>query len=301
MSIEVVEKENKVVVEGLERGNGHTLGVALRRTLLNQLTGAAPIAVRMKDVDEYVKHEFSTIKGVRENVLQIILNIKKIRVELLGSQPQIMKLEAKTGSVRAGEFITPNEVRIINPDIQIANLDAGANITIEVIVARGKGYMLAEEVKSRYMKDIRDFLGIDPKLNIIYLDALFSPVRRVNYKVSEVSHPLKGNYEILEFEIDTDGSITPREAIKSASTIVAELLSKFAPDRISVTQVYEEPVAPVIEKSILELGLDEKIVEALKSEKITTLSELKERWSSGALKAFLKEKDLEKIEKILER
>ncbi|MCS7184317.1 MAG: hypothetical protein NZ870_00080 [bacterium] len=301
MSIEIVEKNNKLVFEPLEPGNGHTLGVLLRRTLLNQLSGAAPIAVRIKDIDEYVKHEFTTIKGVRETVLHILLNIKKMRVELLGNEPKIIKARSSGGVLKAKDFEVPNEVKIINKDLEIANIDAAADVTIEVIVAKGKGYMLAETVKNKYSKDIKEFLGIEPKLNIIFLDALFSPIVRVNYKVNEVSHPIKGKYDSLELEVESDGSITATEAIKEAAVIVAKILSNIAPDRITVLDVYEEPQAPIIiNKSIEELGLDEEIQDILKTEGITTLSQLKERLNSGALKAFLKEKHIQKIKKIIQ-
>jgi len=200
-------KKSTFIIEGLHPGYGITLGNALRRVLLSSIEGAAITSFKIKDV----QHEFSSIDYVYQSTIDIMLNLKSLRVKLYGDDPQVIKLKASGEREVSGKDFEPNPmVEIMNPEQLIATLtDKKANLEIEAMVEKGLGYSLAEERK------------IDKvPIGTILVDAIFSPVERVNFKVEDMRVGGKTNFNRLILEIDTDGSVSPREALLEAIDIL---------------------------------------------------------------------------------
>ena len=203
----------KFACEPLERGFGTTLGNALRRVLLSSLRGSAITAVRIKDV----YHEFSAIPGVLEDVTEILLNLKQVRLKVLSEGVRMLHLEANTsGELKAGDIQTDGMVEILNPEHHIATLGADGELMLEMTVKSGKGFVSAEVNKDE-----------DQAIGYIPLDASFSPVRKVNYLVTQARVGQRTDYDKLTLEVWTDGSITPENSIAYASKILKEHLSMF--------------------------------------------------------------------------
>lgn len=204
----------KLVIKPLERGFGTTLGNALRRVLLSSLQGAAITGV---EIDKVV-HEFSTIAGVREDVTEIILNLKQVAISMVSDRPKRMILRAsEKGEVRAGQIETVGDAKILNPRHVICTLDEGASVRMEFVVETGKGYVPAE-------KNRRDDT---PVVGFIPIDAVFSPVRRVGYTVEDYREGNVLDYDSLTMNIETDGSIKPEDAVGYAARILQDQLQKF--------------------------------------------------------------------------
>jgi DNA-directed RNA polymerase subunit alpha len=206
----VIRKEgNEAVfeIEGLYPGYGLTLGNALRRALLSSLPGAAVVSVKIKGAD----HEFSTLPFVIEDVVELILNLKEIRFKIYGSDPQMISLKAKgEKEVKAGDFETPSQVEIVNPQIHIATLtDKRANLEIEAVVEKGWGYVPTETRK-------KEKLGVGS----IAVDAIFAPIKKINYEVENMRVGDRTDYNRLRLHIETDGTISPEEALKQAARIL---------------------------------------------------------------------------------
>lgn len=212
----------KIVVKPLERGFGLTLGNALRRVLLSSLQGAAITAVRI----DGVQHEFSTIPGTQEDVSNIILNLKKASLKLLENEFATMKL-SKTGPgvVTLGDFETGGHVEILNPDLQLATLGEEGKINMEVEIEMGKGFVLAEENKD-----------VDAPVGTIFLDSHFAPVSKCNYTVTNARVGQVTDYDRLNLEVWTNGSISPEDAVGFAAKILKDQVQVF----ISFDE-YEEP------------------------------------------------------------
>jgi DNA-directed RNA polymerase subunit alpha len=189
----------RFIAEPFERGYGHTIGNALRRILLSSLEGSAVTAVRIKGA----LHEFSVIKGIKEDVANIILNLKKIRLKMYTPGPETLYLTVKKEGVAIAKDIQPNSnIEILTPEQPIATLDHGSNLEIEMEVTRGKGYVLAEENKS-----------VKHSTNTILLDALFSPIVKVNYEVEHTRVEQITDYDKLILDIWTDGSVAPSDSL----------------------------------------------------------------------------------------
>lgn len=209
----VSEEGNKGVyeIDGLYTGYGYTLGNAIRRVLLSSLPGAAATAVKI----EGVNHEFSTIPGIKEDVILILLNIKQLRFKMHTDEPQTINLSAKgQKKIYAKDFTASNQIEILNKDLPIATLTAkDAKLNLEVTVEKGMGYVPREALKKE-------------KINIgmIMLDAIFTPVRRVNYEVENMRVGERTDYNRLSFVIETDGSINPRQALEEAIKITLRQL-----------------------------------------------------------------------------
>ena len=220
-----------VEVEPLDRGFGHTFGNSLRRVLLSSLEGAAVTSIRV----DGVQHEFTTVKGVREDVTDIILNLRGLVCRLVGEADEIeVELSRQgPGTVTAGDIACPADLEILNPDLEIANLEAGASLDMVITIARGRGYVPADQNK-----------GPGSTIGVIPVDSNFSPVRRVRYEVGAARVGQRTDYDKLTLEVETDGSVDPRTAVAQASAILIERLSIFADPKDIRLLGEEEPEAP---------------------------------------------------------
>ena len=220
----------KFTIEPFERGFGTTIGNALRRVMLSSLEGTAVRAVRIKNV----LHEFSTIKDVKEDVVEIILNLKQLIVKSSGDSPKVLALKVKGAKeVKASNIKVSSGVEIINPDLHIATLNKNGELDMEIHVGKGRGYITAEENREEKQP-----------VDLISIDSFFSPVKRVNYTVEDARVGQRTNYDRLILEVRTDETISPYDAIVSAAEIINEHLMLFiAPEKIKteeVEQVSEE-------------------------------------------------------------
>lgn len=237
-------------IEPLDRGYGDTLGSALRRVLLASIPGAAVTQVKISGL----KHQFGTIKGVKEDGVDLLLNIKALRVSYSGDKPIKLVLSAKgKKEVRASQIKTPAEVKITNPDLVIVTLsDSQAKLDIEMQVERGVGYVPAEERKT-------DTVGLIP------LDSDFSPIKRVNYRVEETRVGRLTNYDKLTLEIWTDGSVDPEESLKKAAQILISYFQQVISPPRAIKKSLDREAIPVKvgSLSVEELNLPTRIANAL--------------------------------------
>jgi DNA-directed RNA polymerase subunit alpha len=211
---EIDENRGIFVIEPLDRGFGYTFGNSLRRVLLSSLEGAAVTSVKI----EGVAHEFTTLPGVREDVTDIILNLKNLICVLHGDSPEIEVHVAKKGSgaVTAQDIAAPAELEILNPDLEIANLADKGKLELTLTIGRGRGYVPAELNR-----------GPEHTIGVIPVDSIFSPVRRVSYDVEAARVGQRTDYDKLRLDVTTDGSIDPREAIGQAAEILIRQLAIF--------------------------------------------------------------------------
>ena len=225
------ETLGQVEVEPLDRGFGHTFGNSIRRVLLSSLEGAAVKSVKI----DGVQHEFTTVPGVREDVTDIILNLRGLVCRLIGEADEIeIELSRQgPGVVTAGDITCPADLEILNPELEIANLEASASLGIVLTIARGRGYVPADQNK-----------GPGTTIGVIPVDSNFSPVRRVRYEVGAARVGQRTDYDKLTIEVETDGSVDPRTAVAQASAILIERLSIFADPNDIRMLVEEEPEAP---------------------------------------------------------
>ncbi len=209
------ETLGKIEVEPLDRGFAHTFGNSLRRVLLSSLEGSAVTSVKIAGV----QHEFTTVKGVREDVTDIILNLRGLVCRLVGEADEIEVEISRQGPgvVTAGDIACPSDLEILNPDLEIANLEAGASLDMVLTIARGRGYVVAEGNK-----------GPGTSIGVIPVDSNFSPVRRVRYEVGAARVGQRTDYDKLILEVETDGSVDARTAVAQASAILIERLAIFA-------------------------------------------------------------------------
>jgi DNA-directed RNA polymerase subunit alpha len=224
----VSETLGRFEVEPLDRGFGHTFGNSLRRVLLSSLEGAAVTSVRI----EGVQHEFTTIPGVREDVTDMILNLRELVCRLHGEIGEIEVELSKVGpgQVTAADISAPADLEILNPELEIANLEAGARLEMILMISRGRGYVPAEQNK-----------GAGITIGVIPVDSNFSPVRRVRYEVSPARVGQRTDYDKLSLEIQTDGSVDPRSAMSEAAETLIGRLAIFADPES--TRLLTEPVA----------------------------------------------------------
>jgi DNA-directed RNA polymerase subunit alpha len=259
----------RFVVEPLEKGYGITVGNALRRVLLSSIEGAAPTAVKF----EGVYHEFTTIPGVVEDVTDIVLNIKKLRFVLHGEGPIFIELRKNgPGKVYAKDFEIPSQLELLTPDQEIATLDnENAEIEIHLRIDKGKGFILSEE--------IQEIFEIST-LGWIPLDADFSPIKKVTYKVEDTRVGRRTDYNKLTFEIWTDGSISPKDALVRASNILIDhfsLVRDKLVEAIFATERVEEKESESVEilnQTLEEAGLSGRALKILQENGIETVADL---------------------------
>jgi DNA-directed RNA polymerase subunit alpha len=211
---ETDEHRGVFVIEPLDRGFGHTFGNSLRRVLLSSLEGAAVTSVKI----EGTAHEFTTLPGVREDVTDIVLNLKNLVARLHGDSPEVEVHIAKKGSgtVTAGDIEAPAELELLNPELEIANLSGNGRLEMTLTIGRGRGYMPAEMNR-----------GPQHTIGVIPIDSIFSPVRRVAYQVESARVGQRTDYDKLTLDITTDGSVDPKDALAEAAEILIRQLAIF--------------------------------------------------------------------------
>jgi len=255
----------KFVVEPLERGYGFTLGNSLRRVLLSSLTGTAATHIKI----DGILHEFSTIKGVKEDTTELILNIKKMKLKLLAKESKVIRLEAKGEMVvRAMDFVSDPEVEILNPDHVIAHLtDKNSKLVLEVSVDKGRSYIPSEK------HEIKE--GI---IGLIPIDSNFSPIEKVRYNVEDTRIGQVINYDKLIIEVWADGSIKPMDAIIESSKLLREYYDCFIDikEERKVEEVEEKEEPSVKDVTVEELGLSIRSLNCLKRAGLKTLGEIME-------------------------
>jgi len=282
----------RVVMEPFERGYGHTLGNALRRILLSSMPGAAPTEVSI----EGVLHEYSTIEGVREDVVDILLNLKGVVLKLHGRNETTLSLnKAGEGIVTAADIQTSHDVEIINPDHIIAHIAPGGKLDMQIKVELGRGYEPANTRPSA--KDEGKTIGR------ILLDASFSPVRRVSYQVESARVEQRTDLDKLIIDLETNGAIDPEQSIRSAARILMEQLSVFADLETTTVAPVEQkqlPVAPELLRPVDDLELTVRSANCLKAENIYYIGDLIQRTETELLKTpNLGRKSLNEIKEVL--
>ncbi|MCH8347765.1 MAG: DNA-directed RNA polymerase subunit alpha [Proteobacteria bacterium] len=284
-------RKAKIVTEPLERGFGMTLGNALRRVLLSSLQGGAITSILV----EGVLHEFSSIPGVREDVTDIILNIKKIPIRMMGFNSKKLHLTVTSpGEVTAGQISEVDDVEIVDKDIVICTLDEGASLNMELTIESGKGYVPADRNRPE-----------DAPIGLIPIDALFSPVTKVSYKVENTREGEMLDYDKLTLEVETDGTITPEDAVAFAARILQDQLQLFInfeePQEIVPDKSEEEPaINPNLLKKVDELELSVRSANCLKNDNIVYIGDLVQKTESEMLRTpNFGRKSLNEIKEVL--
>jgi len=283
----------KFVIEPLERGYGITLGNAMRRILLSSLPGVAANHVRI----DGVLHEFSTVPGVKEDVTELILNIKSLALTMNGDGNRTIYIDAKgPGRVTAGDIRTEGDVQVINKDLHIATLDDNGRLYMELLVNRGRGYVSQTKNKSEEMP-----------IGTIPVDSIYTPVKRVNFVVENTRVGQITDYDKLTLEVWTNGTIKPEEAISLSAKILIEhfklfmTLTDHANDVEILIEKEEDKKEKVLEMTIEELDLSVRSYNCLKRAGINTVQELTERTMDDMMKVRnLGKKSLEEVEQKLE-
>jgi DNA-directed RNA polymerase subunit alpha len=285
------EAYGKFACEPLERGFGLTLGNALRRVLLSSLQGAAITSVKIGGV----LHEFSTIPGVMEDVADIVLNLKEVRLRLHGEGPKILRVHQKgQGVLRARDLSEDPTVEVMNPDKKVATLSADADVELEITVDTGKGYVGAEKNKSE-----------DMPIGTIPIDSIFSPVTKVNYSVTPARVGRETDFDRLSLEIWTDGTLAPVDALAFAAKILKEQLAIFInfeePTEAHLPMISEaRPLNPHLFKSVDELELSVRSANCLQNANIRLIGELVQRTEGEMLKTKnFGRKSLNEIKEVL--
>lgn len=279
----------KFVVEPLERGYGTTLGNSLRRVLLSSLPGTAVTSVRIAGV----QHEFSTIPGVKEDVTEVVLNIKGIIVKLHSDGPKTVYIEASGGcEVTAGDIKADAEVEVLNPELHIASLGPDANLSMELVVDHGRGYVVAEKNK-----------GTHQIVGTIPVDSIYSPVLKVNYAVENTRVGNKTDYDKLTIEVWTDKTISPRDAVSLGAKILCDHFALFTDlsetigSESTVKEKVEAQRDKVLEMTIEELDLSVRSFNCLKRANINTVEDLIGKTQDEMIKVRnLGRKSLEEVE-----
>ncbi len=285
------KRKAKLVIEPLERGFGTTMGNALRRVLLSSLQGAAITGVQI----DGVVHEFSAIPGVREDVTTIVLNLKQVAISMVSENPKRMVLKADgPGPVTAGQIEVTGDVKILNPDLVICHLDEQASVRMEFTVASGKGYVPADQSRPE-----------DAPIGFIPVDAIYSPVRRVGYQVEDTREGQVLDYDKLALTVETDGSVTPEDAVAYAARILQDQLQLFI--------TFDEPVVedqtqqeadlgfnPVLLKKVDELELSVRSANCLKNDNIVYIGDLIQKSEAEMLRTpNFGRKSLNEIKEVL--
>jgi DNA-directed RNA polymerase subunit alpha len=266
--IEAVEAEGNTqsfMISPLEPGFGHTLGNSLRRTLLSSIPGAAVTQVRFDDA----LHEFDVIKGVKEDVTDVILNLKDLVLTCTSDEAVTLRLDKRgPAEVRAGDIQTTSDVEILNPDLYIATVNASGRLALDLTVEQGRGYLSAERNKRT------------TTIGVIPVDAIFSPVRRVSFSIDPTRVEQSTNFDRLTLEVETDGSISPRDALASAGDTLRKLVDLFAelseaPRGLELGEIASPTsTSPDLDLPIEELDLSERPRNCLKRARVDSIGQL---------------------------
>jgi DNA-directed RNA polymerase subunit alpha len=295
--IEAGEAEGNLqrfTIAPLEPGFGHTLGNSLRRTLLSSIPGASVTQVRFDDA----LHEFDVIKGVKEDVTDIILNLKDLVLRCSADEPVTLRLDKRgPAEVRAGDIQTTSDVEILNPDLYIATVNATGRLAFDITVEQGRGYLSAERNKRTVT------------IGVIPVDAIFSPVRRVSFSIEPTRVEQATNFDKLNLEVETDGSITPRDALASAGDTLRKLVELVAeladePRGLELGEVASPTsTSPDLDLAIEELDLSERPRNCLKRARVDTIGQLVQKSEDDllAITNFGSKSLEEVIEKLDER
>ena len=287
----------KFICEPLERGYGTTFGNSLRRMLLSSLEGAAITSIRI----DGVLHEFSTIPGVRDDVTNMVLNLKELCLKMMGNEPRIIRIDVEgEKEVTAADIICDADIEILNPDLHIATVNEDGKLKIEMTVERGRGYVPADKNKKP-----------DDTIGVIPIDSIFSPVKRVNYTVQDTRVGNVTDYDRLILEVWTDGSLRPEEAVSKAAGILVMHLKLFQNmDGLPEEEEEEEATFPeeeeddsskVLDMTIEDLDLSVRSFNCLKRANINTVADLAEKTEDDMMKVRnLGRKSLEEVKKKLE-
>lgn len=246
-------------IEPLEQGYGNTLGVALRRVLLTSLSGAAITQIKI----DGVKHKFSTLEGMKEDVIELILNLKQVRLSYGGEKPVKLNLEKLgPGEVKAGDIKTSGQVEIVNRDLVLCRLTAKKKLKIELAAESGYGYVPAEERESG-------------KIGVIPIDAVFSPVQRVNYKVEATRVGRRTDLDRLVLEITTDGTVRPSKALKESARILIDFFTQVVkPKKMPVKEKVEMLSSETLRLTFEEVDVPTRIANALRKGGFETVGDL---------------------------
>ena len=284
-------RQATIVAEPLERGFGVTLGNALRRVLLSSLQGAAVTSIRI----DGVLHEFSSIPGVREDVTDLILNIKQLALAMHADGPKRMTLKAKgPGEVTAAQIQTPADIEIMNPDLVICHLDDGANLAIELEVGSGKGYVPASANRRE-----------DDPIGVIPVDSIFSPVRRVSYKIENTRVGQQTDYDKLSMTLETNGATKPEDALALAARILQDQLRLFInfeePTQAVAARIEDElPFNKNLLRKVDELELSVRSANCLKNDNIIYIGDLVQKTEAEMLRTpNFGRKSLNEIKEVL--
>lgn len=285
------QKFATVVAEPLERGFGLTLGNALRRILLSSLHGAAVTSIQV----DGVLHEFSSIQGVREDVTDIVLNLKGLALLMHGEGPKRMTVTADgPGEVRAGTIETGPDIEVMNPDLVICTLDEKASLSMELTVESGKGYVPASQHR-----------GEDAPIGLIPVDAMYSPVRQVAYKVENSREGQILDYDKLTLDVETNGTVTPDDAVAYAARILQDQLQLFINfEEPKTEEKVEEQIEPEFNRNLLrkvdELELSVRSANCLKNDNIVYIGDLIQKTESEMLRTpNFGRKSLNEIKEVL--
>ncbi len=280
-----------VVAEPLERGFGLTLGNALRRILLSSLQGGAVQSVHI----DGVLHEFSSIAGVREDVTDIVLNVKDIAIKMQGDGPKRMVVKKQgPGQVTAGDIQTVGDIVILNPDLVLCTLDEGAEIRMEFTVNTGKGYIPADRNRPE-----------DAPIGLIPIDSLYSPVKKVSYKVENTREGQILDYDKLTMSIETNGSVTPEDALAYAARILQDQLNVFITfeeprKEVTAESIPELAFNPAFLKKVDELELSVRSANCLKNDNIVYIGDLVQKTEAEMLRTpNFGRKSLNEIKEVL--
>ena len=285
------QRKARMVAEPLERGFGVTLGNSLRRVLLSSLQGAAVTAVQI----DGVVHEFSSLEGVREDVVDIILNIKQLALRMHSEGPKRMTLRATgPGPVTAGQIEVPSDIEILNPDHVLCTLDDGATVRMEFTVQGGKGYVPAERNRPE-----------DAPIGLIAVDALYSPVKKVAYRVEPTRQGQSLDYDKLILEVETNGAVSPVDAVAYAARILQDQLQLFItfdePKKKTADEAKPElPFNPALLKKVDELELSVRSANCLKNDNIVYIGDLIQKTEAEMLRTpNFGRKSLNEIKEVL--
>ena len=281
----------RVTLEPLERGFGYTLGNALRRILLSSMSGAAVTEVRI----ENVLHEYSSIPGVQEDVIEILLNLKNLAVRMHNRTETVLQVSKKgSGTMTAGDIQLDHDVEVVNPNHVIANLSDEGELSMEITVAKGRGYEVV---------DISNTPEETREVGVLKLDASYSPVRRVSYSVENARVEQRTDLDKLVIDIETNGTIDPEDAVRRAATILHEQIAVFIQleeTSRSAGEISEEKIDPLLLRPVDDLELTVRSANCLKAENIYYIGDLIQRTEVELLKTpNLGKKSLTEIKDVL--
>lgn len=285
------ERHSIITLEPFERGFGHTLGNALRRILLSSMYGCAVVEVEI----DGVLHEYATIAGVQEDVIDILLNLKNLAVKMHGKSETTLTLKKSgAGIVRAGDIEVEHDVEIVNPDLVIAHLTESGNLGMRIKIVRGRGYSTISE---------RVNVDENKKIGSLQLDAAFSPVRRVAYTVESVRVEQRTDLDKLIIDLETDGTVDPEEAIRTSAAILQHQLSSFVDlkqEQQRLSPIQKPSMDPILLRPVDDLELTVRSANCLKAENIFYIGDLVTRTEVELLKTpNLGKKSLNEIKSVL--